>query len=86
MSSMHGVGDKIQGLILGIITAVILLVVGIALGPTVTTAAADINATSMASVPLGTVLVLLATYIGFFYYLAVVLGMLTAIWAAVRYT
>lgn len=83
---MHGVGDKIQGLILGIITAVILLVVGIALGPTVTTAAADINATSMASVPLGTVLVLLATYIGFFYYLAVVLGMLTAIWAAVRYT
>jgi hypothetical protein len=83
---MHGVGDKIQGLILGIITAVILLVVGIALGPTVTTAAADINATSMASVPLGTVLVLLATYIGFFYYLAVVLGMLTAIWAAVRYS
>jgi hypothetical protein len=84
--SLSSIGDKIQQLIMGIIAAVILLVVGIALGPTVTAAAADINATSMATVPLGTVIVLLATYIGFFYYLAIVLGMLTAIWASVRYS
>jgi hypothetical protein len=84
--SLSSIGDKIQSLIMGIIAAVILLVVGIALGPTVTSAAADINATSMATVPLGTVIVLLATYIGFFYYLAIVLGMLTAIWASVRYS
>jgi hypothetical protein len=52
----------------------------------VTDAAAAINVTSMASVPLGSVITLLATYIGFFYYLAIVLGMLTAIWASVRYS
>jgi multisubunit Na+/H+ antiporter MnhF subunit len=84
--SLSNMGDKIQALIMGIIAAVILLVIGVALGPTVTDAAAAINVTSMASVPLGTVITLLATYIGFFYYLAIVLGMLTAIWASVRYS
>jgi hypothetical protein len=83
--SAGDLGSKISGMVVGIIGAVILIVVGVALGPTVIAAAGDINATSMASVPLGTTLVLLANYIGFFYYLAIVLGGLTAIWAAARH-
>ncbi|MHC4544165.1 MAG: hypothetical protein ACYTDW_06145, partial [Planctomycetota bacterium] len=66
------------------IGAVVFILVGVALGPTVTTAIADINATSMADVVMGDVVVTLAGFIGFFYYLGIVLGGLAMIWAATR--
>lgn len=78
-------GGKIKNVVVGVITAVILIVVGVALGPEVTDAIADINATSMADVFLGDVLVTLADFVPFFYYLAIVLGAMTAVWAAIRY-
>ena len=80
------IGQKVQDLIGGIIMAVVLLLVGVALGPTVVTAAAGINATSMSTVALGTVIVLLADYIPFFYYLGIVLGAMTLIWAYAKFT
>jgi len=82
---MSVIGEKVQNVIVGVISAVILLLVGIALGPTVLAATADINATALASVPMGSVIVLLATYVGFFYYLGIVLAALTMIWAVTKY-
>jgi len=79
------IGSKVEKLIVGVIMAVVLLLVGVALGPTVLLATADINATSLASVPMGTVIVLLATYVGFFYYLGIVLGAIAMIWSVVNY-
>ena len=75
------IGNRVQDIVIGVVTAVVLLLVGVALGPTVTSAAADINATSMSGVVMGDVLVLLAEYIGFFYYLGIVLGAIALIWA-----
>ena len=69
---------------MGVISAVIFILVGVALGPTVTTAIADINATSMAGVVMGDVIVTLAGFVGFFYYLGIVLGGLAMIWASTR--
>jgi len=82
---MSSIGNQVNSTVVGIISAVIFILVGIALGPTVLAAAADINATSMADVFMGDVLVTLAQFIGFFYYLGVVLGGLGGIWASVRY-
>lgn len=81
---MAQIGNTIQNVVVGVIAAVILILVGVALGPTVLAATADINATALASVPMGSVIVLLAEYIGFFYYLGIVLGGITMIWATVR--
>lgn len=81
---MKNIGTGIQNMIIGIIAAVIFIIVGVALGPTLLEATADINATTLADVPLGSVLVLLATYIGFFYYLAIVLGGMVMVWAVVQ--
>ena len=69
---------------MGVIGAVIFILVGVALGPTVTTAIADINATSMAGVVMGDVIVTLAGFVGFFYYLGIVLGGLAMIWASTK--
>lgn len=85
MSFGSNLSTRVQNLIMGIILAVILLAVGVALGPTVISTAADINATSLADVPLATIIVLLATYIGTFYYLALVLGMIATVWATVKF-
>jgi len=82
---MSVIGDMVSKTIMGIIGAVIFILVGVALGPTVISAVADINATSMSGIPLGTVIVLLGEYLPAFYYLAVVLGGITGIWAAVKY-
>jgi hypothetical protein len=79
------IGGMVNNIIMGIITAVIFLLVGVALGPTVIDAANDINATSVAGVPLASVIVLLADYIGAFYYLGIVLGAMAMVWASVRY-
>ena len=81
---MKNIGTGIQNMIIGIIAAVIFIIVGVALGPTLLEATTDINATTLADVPLGSVLVLLATYIGFFYYLAIVLGGMVMVWAVVQ--
>jgi len=70
--------------VMGVITAVIFILVGIALGPTVTDAIAGVNATSMADVFMGTVIVTLSDFLPFFYYLGIVLGGLALIWASTR--
>ena len=82
---MSSIGSAVNRTVMGVITAVIFILVGVALGPTVLAAAADINATSMANVTMGDVIVTLADFIGFFYYLGVVLGGISLIWAAVKY-
>lgn len=80
------IGARVEKLIVGVILAVVLLLVGVALGPTVLAATADINITTLATVPMGSVIVLLATYVGFFYYLGIVLGAIGMIWATVNYS
>jgi hypothetical protein len=71
--------------VMGVLTAVIFIIVGVALGPTVISSVADINATTLAGIPLGSVIVLLAEYLPAFYYLAIVLGGIALIWAATKY-
>lgn len=78
------IGKQVNATVMGVIGAVIFILVGVALGPTVTTAVADINATSMADVVMGDVIVTLAGFIGFFYYLGIVLGGLAMIWATTK--
>ena len=83
---MSSIGSSVNRTVMGVISAVIFLLVGVALGPTVIAAAADINSTSMANVTMGSVIVTLADFIGFFYYLGVVLGAIALIWASVKYS
>lgn len=78
------IGNSVQKVVIGIVTVVVLLLVGIALGPTVIAATADINATTLADVPLGDVIVLLGTYISFFFYIGIVLGAIAGIWKVVQ--
>lgn len=85
MVQASAIGDKIQDMIVGIIMAVVLLAVGIALGPTVVAEAAKINATSMADVYLGTVITLLAQFIAFFYYFGIVIGSILMVWAYAKF-
>jgi len=81
---MSAIGSMVNKTVMGVITAVIFVLIGVALGPTVIASVADINATTLASVPLGEVIILLATYLPAFYYLAVVLGGITMVWAATK--
>lgn len=82
---MSSIGTQVNRTVVGVISAVVFILVGVALGPTVLSAAADINATSMADVVMGDVIVTLAGFIGFFYYLGIVLGGLAMIWGVVKY-
>lgn len=82
---MSTIGDNVSNLVMGVIGAVILLLVGIALGPTVIAAITDINATALATVPMGSVIVLMAGYIPFFYYLGITLGAMVSFWGIVKY-
>lgn len=82
---MSNIGNMVNKTVMGVISAVVFILVGIALGPTVTDAVAEINATTMADVFLGDVVVTLAQFIGFFYYLGIILGGLALIWASTRY-
>ena len=82
---MSAIGSQVNRTVMGVISAVVFILVGVALGPTVTEAAADINATTMADVVMGDVIVTLAGFIGFFYYLGIVLGGLAMIWGVVKY-
>jgi len=78
--------------VMGILAVVIFLLIGVALGPTVISSVADINTTTltangtMSAVPLSSVIILLATYLPAFYYLALVLGAMVGVWAAVHFT
>jgi len=83
---MSNIGSNVSNLVNGIIGAVVLLIVGVALGPTVLAAAADINSTSMAGVTMGTAIVTLAGFIGAFYYLGLVLAAITTFWAVVKFS
>ena len=81
---MSSIGSMVNHTVMGVITAVIFVLIGVALGPTVFSAVADINATTLASVPLSGVIVLLGTYLPAFYYLAIVLGGISMVWVATR--
>lgn len=81
---MSQIASMVNKVIIGVITAVVFILVGVALGPTVISSVADINATTLADVPLGTVIVLLATYVPAFYYLAIVIGAIAMVWAATK--
>jgi len=78
------IGNMVNRTVMGVLTAVLFLLVGVALGPTVISSIADINATTLSGVPLADVIVLLGTYIPAFYYLAIVLGAIALVWAATR--
>ena len=81
---MSGIGKMVNRTVMGVISAVIFILIGVALGPTVIAAVADINATNLSGVPLADVVVLLGTYVPAFYYLAIVLGGIAMIWAATK--
>jgi len=80
------ISTMVNNTVMGVLSVVIFLLIGIALGPTVISAVADINATTLSGVPLASVIVLLGEYLPAFYYLALVLGAMVGIWAAVHYT
>ena len=81
---MVNIGSMINRVVMGVIAAVIFILIGVALGPTVISSVAEINTTTLADVPLGTVISLLATYVPAFYYLAIVVGGMAMVWAATR--
>ena len=70
--------------VMGVISAVIFVLIGVALGPTVIDSVASINATTLADVPLSSVIILLGGYVPAFYYLAIVLGGIAMVWAATK--
>jgi len=81
---MSSIGTMVNRTVMGVITAVIFVLIGVALGPTVIASVVEINATTLSGVPLSGVIILLGTYLPAFYYLAVVLGGIAMIWAAVK--
>ena len=87
---MSSIGSMVNKTVMGVITAVIFVLIGVALGPTVISAVSDINMTTLTSngtadaVPLSSVIILLGTYLPAFYYLAIVLGGIAMVWAATR--
>jgi len=78
------ISSMINNTVMGIIIGVVFITVGVALGPTVVAAAADINATALAGVELSGVIVFLATLVPAFYYLGIVVGGISMIWAATK--
>lgn len=81
---MSAIGKMVNKVVMGVIGAVIFILIGVALGPTVISSVADINATTLASTPLSSVIILLATYVPAFYYLAIVLGGIAMVWASTK--
>ena len=87
---MSSIGGMVNKTVMGVITAVIFVLIGVALGPTVISSVAGVNMTTLTSngttdaVPLAQVIILLATYLPAFYYLAIVLGGIAMVWAATR--
>ena len=89
---MSTISRMVNDTVMGVLSVVIFLLIGVALGPTVINAVADINMTTltsngtMSAVPLASVIILLGEYLPAFYYLALVLGGMVGIWAAVHFT
>ncbi len=83
---MSQIGTMVNRTVMGVIAAVIFVLVGVALGPTIIAAVSDINATTLAGIPLADVIVLLGSYVPAFYYLAVVLGGIAMVWASTKTT
>ena len=83
---MSSIGNMVNRVVMGIITAVLFVSVGVALGPTLLAATGLINATTLSGVPLADTIVLLGTYIGTFYYLGLALGAIGMVWAIVTQT
>ena len=81
---MSSIGKMVNKTVMGVITAVIFVLIGVALGPTVILAVAEINATTLSGIPLASVIILLGDYLPAFYYLAIILGGITMIWAATK--
>jgi hypothetical protein len=81
---MSAIGNMVNKTVMGVITAAIFVLVGVALGPTIIAAVADINATTLSGIPLASVIILLGSYLPAFYYLAIVLGGIAMVWAATR--
>ena len=81
---MSGIGSMVNKTVMGVITAVIFVLIGVALGPTVIASVGEINATTLSGVPLSGVIILLGTYLPAFYYLAIVLGGIAMVWAATK--
>ena len=87
---MSSIGNMVNTTVMGVITAVIFVLIGVALGPTVIASVADINMTTLTAngtadaVPLSSVIILLATYLPAFYYLAIILGGIALVWAATK--
>ncbi len=81
---MSSIGNMVNKTVMGVVSAAVFILVGVALGPTVISAVADINATTLSGVPLSSVIILLGTYVPAFYYLAIVIGGIAMVWAATR--
>ena len=81
---MSQIGSMVNNTVMGVIAAVIFVLIGVALGPTVIDSVSSINATTLADVPLSSVIILLGGYVPAFYYLAIVLGGIAMVWAATK--
>ena len=81
---MSSIGGMVNHTVMGVITAVIFVLIGVALGPTVIESVAFINTTTLSGVPLSGVIILLGDYLPAFYYLAIILGGIAMVWAATR--
>ena len=81
---MSAIGKMVNTTVMGVIGAVIFILIGVALGPTIIDSVSSINATTLANVPLAEVIILLGGYVPAFYYLAIVLGGIAMVWAATR--
>lgn len=81
---MSAIGNMVNRTVMGVIGAVIFILIGVALGPTVIASVVEINATTLSGVPLSSVIILLGQYLPAFYYLAVVLGGIAMVWASVK--
>jgi len=80
------ISNMVNDTVMGVLAVVIFVLIGVALGPTVIASVTEINATTLAGVPLASVIILLGEYLPAFYYLALVLGAMVGIWAAVHFT
>ena len=81
---MSSIGGMVNKTVMGVITAVIFILIGVAVGPTVIESVAFINTTTLSGVPLSGVIILLGEYLPAFYYLAIVLGGIAMVWGATK--
>jgi hypothetical protein len=83
---MANLTGMIERVVVGIISVVLWVSIGVGMGPTLLAATGLINATVLSGVPLADTIVLLSTWIGAFYYLGIALGAILMIWAVVNFT